>query len=139
MAQTLTEKQRTAIRELPYYKAFVESGNEHRVAKLIAMAYILQSVANEYSEEAADLMAQYGLMHKKIKTTSNNLTQSFDAFNNVLSSLIEDDDARLQLCDDYDQFKKFCDEFLNDGKDLQSSVRESEATAKEERSHTEAS
>ena len=117
MATQLNDKQRQAIRQLPGYKPFVESGTEHRVAKLIAMSYIIQSVANEYSEEAADLMSQYGLKHGKIKTTSENLSRSFDTYNAVLSSLIGDDGARLQLCDDYDQFKKICDQFLEDGEE----------------------
>ena len=117
MATQLNDKQRQAIRQLPGYKAFAESGTEHRVAKLIAMSYIIQSVANEYSEEAADLMSQYGLKHGKIKTTSENLSRSFDTYNAVLSSLIGDDGARLQLCDDYDQFKKICDQFLEDGEE----------------------
>lgn len=138
MATQLNDKQRQAIRQLPGYKAFVESGTEHRVAKLIAMAYIIQSVANEYSEEAADLMAQYGLKHGKIKTTTENLSRSFDTFNNVLSSLIGNEEARLQLCDDYDQFKQFCDEFLEDGEESrQSSPTASEPTANLQRTHNE--
>ena len=130
------------MRAMPNYKAFVESGSEHRTAKLIAMSYIIQSVANEYSEEAADLMAQYGLKHGRIKTASENLSRSFDTYNAVLSSLIGDEEARLQLCDDYEQFKQICDQFLNDGEAHEgdpAASPASEPTLETHRTNTEAS
>lgn len=97
----------------PDFRNFIESGDSRRVSILISMGYLVQSVANEYNEEAIKIMENHNLVHKKIKTTSNNLTQSFDSFDKAISQLINTQDAKLQLCSDYGIFKAVCDRYMN--------------------------
>lgn len=102
----------------PQYKEYLESQSDKYVAKRFSMAYILFSVANTYVEEATDRLAQYDLVHKKIKTTTNNLMQSFDAYHKTMAQLMQVDDKEArkelgtELCDDYDVMKAACDKFM---------------------------
>lgn len=104
---------RSAMENDPKFRAFIDSGNSNRVARYVSMAYLISSIANEYFEGAVELMGKYDLVHKKIKTTSNNLTQSFDSFDKAISQLINTQDAKLQLCSDYGIFKAVCDRYMN--------------------------
>ncbi len=106
-------KIRAAMEADPLFREFVETGADKIVARRISMAYLISSISNAYFEEAVDLMEKYKLVHKKIKTTSNNLTQSFDSFDKAISSLIDTQEAKLQLCSDYEIFKATCDKFMN--------------------------
>jgi hypothetical protein len=82
-----------------------ESGDLDRAAKRLSMAYLLFTCAKNYAESATDLLEKYDLVHKKVKTTSNNLMQSFDAYNNVMSSMLNGDHGALkQLCFDSTMF-----------------------------------
>lgn len=67
-----------------------ESGDLDRAAKLLGMAYQVFTQANIFAEETVGLMEKYDILHKKAKTTANNLMQSFDAFNKVMSDMIKD-------------------------------------------------
>ncbi|MCR5822346.1 MAG: hypothetical protein K6F85_05460 [Bacteroidales bacterium] len=70
-------------------KRMKESGDLDRCAKLLSMAYQVFTQANIFAEEAVSLMEQYGVIHKKAKTAANNLMQSFDAFDKVMSDMIK--------------------------------------------------
>lgn len=70
-------------------KRMKESGDLDRCAKLLSMAYQVFTQANSFAEEAVNLMEQYGVIHKKAKTAANNLKQSFDAFDKVMSDMIK--------------------------------------------------
>lgn len=107
------KKLRAAMETDPLFREFIESGSEKRVARLVSMAYLIDSIGNSYTEEAVSLMEKYDLVHKKIKTTSNNLTQSFDSFDKAISALIDTRDAKLQLCSDYEIFQAVCDKYMN--------------------------
>lgn len=117
----MTQTQQKAMECNEKYKRYIETKSDHYVAKRISLAYILFSVANSYCEEANDRLAEYDLVHKKIKTTANNLMQSFDAYDKVLRTLIHPEsecnvnhtDVGGQLCEDYDIIKNACDEFMN--------------------------
>lgn len=107
------QKIRAAMESDPLFRKFIETGADKVVARRISMAYLISSISNAYFEEAVDIMEEHKLVHKKIKTTSNNLTQSFDSFDKAISALIDTQDAKLQLCSDYDIFKSVCDRFMN--------------------------
>ena len=70
-----------------------ESGDLDRAAKLLGMAYQVFTQANSFAEGAVSLMEQYGVIHKKAKTAANNLMQSFDAFDKVMSDMIKNGGA----------------------------------------------
>ena len=85
-----------------------DNGDLDRCAKLLSMAYQVFTQANSFAEEAVNLMEQYGVIHKKAKTAANNLMQSFDAFDKVMSDMIKNggssnpQSAFDQLCFDTD-------------------------------------
>lgn len=109
----MTPRQKQAMDASPDYREFIESGDSMKAARLISMAYLLSSISNAYFEESVELMEKHNLVHKKIKTTSNNLTQSFDAFDKCVSQLIDTKEAKNHLCNDYDYFRSVCDKFMN--------------------------
>ena len=55
-----------------------DSGDLDRAARLLSMAYLTFTEANNYVERANSILQKHDMVHKKIKTTVNNLTQSFD-------------------------------------------------------------
>lgn len=113
MKKDIPQKIRQAMLNDANYKKFIESGDSDKVARYLSMGYLVQSVANAYNEDAIDLMEKYDLVHKKIKTTANNLMQSFDVYDKTISSLIDNKEARLQLLCDYDILRETCDKFMN--------------------------
>lgn len=102
----------TKIEQDAAYRHFLDSGEAETVARCLSMAYLLQSVANSYNEEAIDIMNKYKQVRKKVKTVTNNLMQSFDAYDKVLFSFLQLDEERKQLCDSFDAFKAECDRFM---------------------------
>ena len=89
------------------------SGALDRAAKLYSMAYLTFTIANTYVEEANDQLQPYGLVQKKVKTSVNNLMQSFDAYDNMMQSLIGGDQGALrQLCFDSDTLREMLDAFM---------------------------
>lgn len=93
---------------------FAESGDQDRVGRCLAMAYETFSIANAYAEEAIALSEKYGFDVKKLKTKANNLTQSFDAFDKIMSSMFGDNmDAKKQLCYDFDLLRTILNSFMN--------------------------
>lgn len=106
------QKIQKAMEQDPDFRNFIESGDSRRVSILLSMGFLVQSVANEYNEEAIKIMENHNLVHKKIKTKINNLTQSFDAYDKALFSLVNTQEARQNLVDDYGSFKKICDTFM---------------------------
>ena len=100
----LTHQQAETITQ-QHIEQMRESGDLDRAAKRLSMAYLLFTCAQNYAESATDLLEKYDLVHKKVKTTSNNLMQSFDAYNNVMSSMLNGDHGALkQLCFDSTMF-----------------------------------
>lgn len=107
------QKIQKAMEQNPNLRNFIESGESKRVSVLLSMGYLVHSVANAYNEEAIEIMEKNNLVHKKIKTKINNLTQSFDAYDKVLFSLIDSKETRAHLMEDYDTFRGLCDSFMN--------------------------
>ena len=101
------------MQQSPNFKAFIESGDSIRVARLLSMQFLVQSISNAYGEEAVELMEKYDLVHRKIKTRINNLTVAFDLYDKELFQLIDTDGAKKRLLEDYEYFKSVCDKFMN--------------------------
>lgn len=110
------EETRAIIDTTPRLKEFVDSGKSKMVSVYTSMAYLLHSVANEYVEESLDIMEEYDLVHKKLKTRSINLSTAFELYNKTVSGMINGHDkaeeAGRELCKDYDVFKETCDRFM---------------------------
>ena len=96
----LTPKEQRALKQRLHdnpafallFKAFRESGDLDRASKHLCIAYQLFTLANEHAESAYDIAAKYGLGIKKIKTTANNLMQSFDAYEKVMNDIVHNGD-----------------------------------------------
>lgn len=106
-------RQIAAMHADPEYKAFVESGTKLRVSKLFSMSYLVASVFNAYQEEATELMDKYHMNQKSIKMKADNLARSFDAYDKVMRSFLNEEEARRLLCEDYESLKRICDKFMN--------------------------
>lgn len=108
------KKQPAYIKELQQrIQEMRDNGTFDRAAKLYSMSYLTFSQANCYNEQANDILKQYNMVQGKIKTAVNNLMQSFDAYNKVMSSLIGDNKAALnQLCFDSDTLNDMLDAFM---------------------------
>ena len=74
------------------FKAFRVSGDLDRASKHLCIAYQLFTLANEHAESAYDIAARHGLCIKKIKTTANNLMQSFDSYEKVMNDIVHNGD-----------------------------------------------
>ena len=99
MSQLKPEQQRLLKQRLhdnpafaAQFNAFRDSGDLDRAAKHLCIAYQLFTLANEHAETAYDLAARYGLGIKKIKTTANNLMQSFDSYEKVMHDIVHNGD-----------------------------------------------
>lgn len=81
------------------------------VARRLGLSYMLFSLAYSYVEDCNDIIDDLGVLAKKIKVKSNNLMQSFEAYDNVMSPLFKDMDSDT-LITGFDAFKEKCDELL---------------------------
>ena len=93
-------------------KAAQDSGDLDRAARLLSMAYLTFTEANNYVERANTLLQKYDMVHKKIKTTVNNLSQSFDSYNKVMATIVNTQPSQAQLCRDSDIFQELLDAFM---------------------------
>lgn len=109
----MTPKQLQKMYSDPEYKAFVKSGSRLKVSKLFTMAYIVATVFTEYVDEAQEIMEKYHMNQKSIKTKANNLTQYFDAYDKVMRSFLNEETAKKLLTEDYEDFKRITDKFMN--------------------------
>ena len=89
-----------------------DSGDLDRAARLLSMAYLTFTEANNYVERANSLLQKHDMVHKKIKTTVNNLTQSFDSYNKVMATIVNTQPSQSQLCRDSDIFQELLDAFM---------------------------
>lgn len=94
-------------------QAAQDSGDLDRAARLLSMAYITFTEANNYAERANSILEKYGMVHKKVKTAVNNLGQSFDTYNNVMATIVNTQPAQDQLCRDSDIFQELLDAFMS--------------------------
>ena len=112
-AQLVAEHERLA-------KELQANGTLDRAAKLFSMAYVTFSRANAYAEEANSLLEPYGVVHKRLKTAVNNLMQSFDAYDQVMQTMIHGDKGALrQLCFDSDTLRELLDAFMENNIEVQ--------------------
>lgn len=100
------------INSNPKIKKFYESKDNDKASRLISMAYLLQSIANEMTEEANSIIAKYGLFHFNIKLHANRLEKAFDLYNRQISSMIVSEDVKRMFCDDYEEFRKICEKYM---------------------------
>lgn len=121
MAKILTKEQQAATKQRikeEVMKACIEefrtSGDADIAAQKLSMAYLLMTLGNSYIEEYVELMYKHHIVRTKVKTTSNNLMQSFDAWNKEMSSMISKPQNANLFCNDTSLLNEILDTFLTD-------------------------
>ena len=121
MAKILTKEQQAATKQRikeEVMKACIEefrtSGDADIAAQKLSMAYLLMTLGNSYVEECVELMYKHHIVRTKVKTTSNNLMQSFDAWNKEMSSMISKPQNANLFCNDTSLLNEILDTFLTD-------------------------
>lgn len=108
------EEKEKLIATNPRIRRFVESGDSEKASRLISMSYLLFSIAQNYTEEAMDIIEKHHLYHFNLKHLGNSLIRSFDRYNTQLKSMIVDDGAKEQFMTDYDTFEAVCRKYMEE-------------------------
>lgn len=121
MAKILTKEQRTAtkqqIKEEVMRKCIEEfraSGDADIAAQKLSMAYLLMTMGNHYAEESVGLMYKHHIVRTKVKTTTNNLLQSFEAWNKEMASMIGKRENADLFSNDTTLLTEILDTFLDE-------------------------
>ena len=82
------------------------NGSIQRLNMLISAAHILNCEANSLIEEAADLMAENGLMLGSLKRLHNNFVKAADLYFKDFASMVDDDGSKMDMFEDMEGFSK---------------------------------
>lgn len=122
MGKILTKEQRAVTKQhikeevmKKLIEEFRASGDADKAAQRLSMAYVLMTMGNHYAEESVELMYKHHIVRTKVKTTSNNLMQSFDAWDKEMSSMIGKRESADMFCNDTTLLTEILDTFLNEG------------------------
>ena len=98
---------------------FRKSEDSVTAAQQLSAAYLLFTLGNQYAESATDIMLKYHLVKKKVKTTANNLMQSFDAFDKEMQTMVTRGENALAFCNDAEMLREIIDVFLSESIDVE--------------------
>ena len=98
---------------------FRASEDSVTAAQQLSAAYLLFTLGNQYAESATDIMLKYHLVKKKVKTTANNLMQSFDAFDKEMQTMVTRGENALAFCNDAETLREIIDVFLSESIDVE--------------------
>lgn len=82
------------------------NGSIQRLNMLISAAHILNCEANILIEEAADLMAENGLMLGTLKKFHNNFVRAADLYFNDFASMVNGEGSKMDMFEDIEGFDK---------------------------------
>ena len=80
------------------------NGSIDRMNILFSAMQILNSQANAFAEECADLLLENGLMIGRLKQLHNNFVKAADNYFREFSSCIFDEDRKMDMFNDMDSF-----------------------------------
>ena len=106
------EEREKRIASNPRIKRFVDCGDADKASRLLSMAYLLQSIAISYTDEANTIIRKHGLMQFAIKMYSERLNKAFDMYNRQIDKMITDEDSRIALCEDFEEFEAVCRRYM---------------------------
>ena len=87
-------------------KRAIEDGSIERLNILLSAAHILNCAANQYAEEAADLMAEKGLLLGRLKQLHNNFIRSADKYFREFAGMVFNEQTKMAMFNDMDGFDK---------------------------------
>lgn len=80
----------------------------------ISIAYILNSLANEYSDICADILNKRGMNLGRIKFVQNNLFAAFNRYHTEIKTIIVRPEAGSELVCEYDKLGSLIKNYLDD-------------------------
>ena len=98
-------------------KNAIENGSVERLNILLSAAHILNCDANQYAEEAADLMAENGLLLGRLKQLHNNFIKSADMYFREFAGMVFNDQTKMAMFSDMESFDKVFREWSKIEKD----------------------
>ena len=87
-----------------FIKRAIANGSVERLNVLLSAAHILNCAANQYVEEAADLMAENGLLLGRLKQLHNNFIKSADMYFREFAGMVFNDEKKMAMFQDMDGF-----------------------------------
>lgn len=95
----------------------IDNGSIERLNILLSAAHILNCTANQYAEEAADLMEQNGLLLGRLKQLHNNFVRSADLYFREFAGMVFNEKCKMDMFSDMDSFDKVFREWSKIEKD----------------------
>ena len=87
-------------------KNAIANGSIERLNILLSAAHILNCTANQYAEEAADLMNSNGLLLGRLKQLHNNFLKSADMYFREFATMVFNEQTKMDMFSDMDSFDK---------------------------------
>ena len=87
-----------------FIKRAIANGSIERLNILLSAAHILSCTANQYAEEAADLMEENGLLLGRLKQLHNNFIKSADMYFREFAGMVFNDEKKMAMFQDMDSF-----------------------------------
>lgn len=87
-------------------KRAIENGSIERLNILLSAAHILNCAANQYAEEAADLMEENGLLLGRLKKLHGNFVRSADMYFREFAGMVFNEQTKMAMFNDMDGFDK---------------------------------
>lgn len=87
-------------------KNAIANGSVERLNILLSAAHILNCTANQYAEEAADLMEKNGLLLGRLKQLHNNFLKSADMYFREFAGMVFNEQTKMEMFNDMDSFDK---------------------------------
>lgn len=98
-------------------KNAIANGSVERLNILLSAAHILNCTANQYAEEAADLMEKNGLLIGRLKQLHNNFLKSADMYFRGFAGMVFNEQTKMAMFNDMDSFDKVFREWSKIEKD----------------------
>ena len=80
-----------------FIKNAIENGSVERMNILLSAAHILNCLANQYAEEASDLMFENGLLLGRLKMLHNNFVKSADMYFREFAGMIFNESTKMNM------------------------------------------
>ena len=88
-------------------KRAIANGSIERLNILLSAAHLLKCTANQFAEEAADLMLENGLLLGRLKQLHNSFVKSADLYFNEFAKMVFDGKTKMHMFQDMDGFEEF--------------------------------
>ena len=87
-----------------FIKNEIANGSIERLNILLSAAHLLNCAANQYAEEAADLMAEQGLLLGRLKQLHNNFIRSADLYFREFAGMVFNNQTKMAMFQDMESF-----------------------------------